>query len=67
MFVRTHTKIGTPHRVLTNTKCLGGKYLEIAQHEAPCDFLEGVAHCNTKFLVECGTLTTTPRVLVECR
>ena len=21
----------------------GGKYLEIAQHEAPCDFLEGVA------------------------
>ena len=24
----------------------GGKYLEIAQHEAPCDFLEGVAHCT---------------------
>ena len=23
----------------------GGKYLEIACHEAPCDFLEGVVHC----------------------
>ena len=22
----------------------GGKYFEIAQHEAPCDSLEGVAH-----------------------
>ena len=32
-------------------KSLGGKvgfymYLEIAQHEVPCDFLEGVAHCT---------------------
>ena len=23
---------------------LGGKYLEIAQHEVTCNFLEGVAH-----------------------
>ena len=29
-------------------KCLGGggKYLEIAQHEVPCDFLESVADCT---------------------
>ena len=33
-------------RVSSRKKCLGGgKYLEIACHEAPCDFLEGVAHC----------------------
>ena len=25
-------------------KMLGGKYLEIACHEVPCYFLEGVAH-----------------------
>ena len=24
----------------------GGKYLEITQHEAPHDLLEGVAHCT---------------------
>ena len=24
----------------------GGKYLEIAQHEVTCNFLEGVAHCT---------------------
>ena len=23
-----------------------GHYLEIAQHEVPCDFLEGAAHCT---------------------
>ena len=25
---------------------LGGKYIEISQHDVPYDFLEGVAHCT---------------------
>ena len=32
--------------VSSRRKCLGGKCLEIAQHEVPCDILEGVAHCT---------------------
>ena len=35
------------HNALVSwAKCLGEKYLEIAQHKVPCDFLEGVAHCT---------------------
>ena len=32
--------------VSSRKNCLGEKYLEIAQRELPCDFLEGVAHCT---------------------
>ena len=31
---------------VSSRKKVWGKYLEIAQHETPCDFLEGVAYCT---------------------
>lgn len=37
--------------VSSRKKCLGGKFLEIAQHEAPYDFLEGVANHYTSSLI----------------
>ena len=33
-------------RIHQKNKSLGVKYLETAQHKAPYDFLEGVAHCT---------------------